>query len=508
MPAVPRVPLHSGSRLPLVTLPDDAVLLAPPPPLDPLVDVAAAVSEALRYPLSGPALGDVVPRGGRATVVVQPPTLPLPSADDDPRRDALAAVLDELARLGVPRERLTLLVAGGLGWRAGRRELELLLRPDRARDFRGRVVVHDCEAEDLRPLPAGGRIHRIHPAIVETDLVVTVGAAETVLHGGAAALVGACAAGTIRSAGAVSLLEAASAPGWRAGAALEAALRATVPVLGLSIVLDHPRVVGPYRGYPWDVDARRALARSPFRRLLNSAPANVRRRVLAGVGRELRAIAALAGAPSVAHAEALVRGVSIRSVEVERPFDTVVVPLPWEGIEIPRAPLDPVSAAAVGLGHALRLWRNRPPLAAGGTVVLLHPFSRVTGHGAHAAQRTLLAALRDQGGRRLQGAEGLAARDRRALAAYRNGTAPHPRLPFAAWASCAEMLGRAGRVIVAGCRDAGTARALGLVPSHNAATALDMARGLAGDGGSTGVLLGPPYPALVVAEPSDPGPVA
>ena len=56
------------------------------------------------------------------------------------------------------------------------------------------------------------------------------------------------------------------------------------------------------------------------------------------------------------------------------------------------------------------------------------------------------------------------------------------------------MLERAGRVIVAGCRDAGAARALGLVPSHNTATALAMAEGLAARG-RTGVILGPPYPA-------------
>ena len=96
--------------------------------------------------------------------------------------------------------------------------------------------------------------------------------------------------------------------------------------------------------------------------------------------------------------------------------------------------------------------------------------------------------------------------DRGAIAAYRNGTAPHPRLPFADWAACADMLARAGRVIVAGCRDAGAARTLGLVPSHNASTALEMARGLAGEGGSTGVLLGPPYPALVVADSAEPRP--
>jgi hypothetical protein len=120
------------------------------------------------------------------------------------------------------------------------------------------------------------------------------------------------------------------------------------------------------------------------------------------------------------------------------------------------------------------------------------------GHGPQAPYRVLFASLRDDGGQRLGGVEAIAARDRRALAAYRSGAAPHPRLPFFDWTACAPMLSRAGRVIVAGCRDSGAARALGLVPSHNAATALDMARGLHGDGARLGVLVGPPYPPLVV----------
>jgi hypothetical protein len=498
MTCVPRIPLHSGSRLPLVTLPDDALLLAAPPPLDPLADVAAAVAEAFRYPLAGPTLRSVAPSGGQATIVVQPPSLPLPSAEDDPRQDALAAVLDELERHGIPRARLTVLVAGGLGRRSGRRELEQLLRPDRARNFRGRIAVHDCEADDLRPLTVGGRVHRIHEALVDTDLVVTVGAGETVLHGGATALVDACAAGTIRASNAVSLLEPAASTGWWLASELESALLRSVPVVGLSLVLDRPRATGLHRGYPWSAEGRRALARSPFRRLLNLAPAGVRRRVLTGISREVNPVAALAGPPTVAHAEALVRGAAVRSVTLPRPLDTIVVPLPWEGLHLPREPLNPITAAALGLGHVLRLWRDAAPLAIGGTVILLHPFSRVIGHGPQAPYRTLLAALRDESGRRLRGAEAMASRDRRALAAYRSGSAPHPRLPFSDWETCREMLGLAGRIIVAGCRDASAARALGLVPSHNASTALEMAQGLAGGTGLTGVVLGPPYPALVV----------
>jgi lactate racemase-like protein len=494
-----RVPLASGSRLPLVTVPDDAVLLAPPAPLDPLADVAAAVAEALRYPLAGPPLQTIVPRDGRATIVVQPPSLPVPSAADDPRRDALAAVLDALAAAGVTRDRQTVLVAGGLGRRAGRRELEGLMRPDRARAFRGRVVVHDCEDEDLvRVELDDGRGHRVNPALVETDVVVTVGADETVLSGGATALVDACGPSTIRAATARSLLEPSGAPGWRLAAALEAELRGRVPLVGLSLVLDRPRLSGPYHGYPWDPEARLALARSPLRRMVNAAPAPLRRWLVGRLSYDLHAVAVLAGPPTVAHAEALVRGSALLGVRLERQLDTIVVPLPHTGLDVPREPLNPITAAAMGLGHAMRLWRDRSPLAEGGTVVLLHPFTRVMGHGPQAPYRALFTELRDGSRPRLRASEAVAARDRRALAAYRGGMAPHPRLPFADWEACASVLARAGSVIVAGCRDAGAARALGLVPSHSPATALAMARGLAGDEGSVGVLFGPPYPRLVV----------
>jgi hypothetical protein len=358
--------------------------------------------------------------------------------------------------------------------------------------------VHDCESEELVRVEVDGAAHRVHPALLETDLVVTVAADETVLSGGATALVDACGPSTIRAATAASLLEPTDSPGWRLAASLEAELRRRAPVLGLSLVLDPPRLSGPYHGYPWDERARRVVARSPLRRLVNVAPAVLRRRLVGRLTYELRAVAALAGPPSVAHAEALLRGSVVLGARLERPLDTVVVPLPHTGLALPREPLNPITAAALGLGHALRLWRNRSPLAEGGTVVLMHPFTRVMGHGPQSPYRTLFTALRDGSRPRLRAIEATAARDRRSLAAYRAGAAPHPRLPFADWDACAPVLEQAGSVIVAGCRDAGAARALGLVPSHSAATALAMARGLSGEHGSTGVLLGPPYPRIVV----------
>src|SRR5881394_1329723 len=99
---MPRVPLLSGTRLVLANAPEDAVVLRPPPPGPGVADVAAAVRDALRFPLEGDGIETLAARGGRATIVVEPPSLPIPSAHNDPRRLAIGAVAGELERLGIP----------------------------------------------------------------------------------------------------------------------------------------------------------------------------------------------------------------------------------------------------------------------------------------------------------------------------------------------------------------------------------------------------------------------
>ena len=498
---MPRVPLLSGSRVPLVALDDDALLLMPPPPLDPLGDVAAAVGVALRYPLSGPGLARTAGSGRRATVVVEPRSLPLPDAPNDPRRAALAAVLDVLDRLGVRADRQTILIAGGLERRAGRRELESILHPTRARDFRGTVVVHDATAPGLRELELQGAPPvRIHEALLDTDLIVSVTAAETSERGGASVLLDACAAADVaRPAPAPSLLAPSLSPTGILAGQVAAALAQRCAVTGVSIVLDHPRLTGRFKGYPSSTGGIETVGRSQVRRITNALPGTVRNHVLQRLARELQAVAVLAGPPAVSHAEALLRGISLRGIRLDAPLDTLVVPVPWMSLHEPREPLNPLTAAAIGLGHALRLWRNASPLREDGTVVLLHDFRRTFGHGPQAPYRTLFQVLRD--GHReevVAAAQRAAADDPRALAAYRQGTAPHPLLPYVDWASCGPALARSGRVLVAGCRDAGAARALGLVPTHSISTALEMARGVAGGSHRVGVLVAPPYAPLVV----------
>ncbi len=91
---------------------------------------------------------------------------------------------------------------------------------------------------------------RVNPALVETDTLIALGAAETALHGGPASLVAAASAEAGRASGADSLLETHGAAGWLLGLALERALSARVPLIGVSLSLDLPRLGGALRGYP------------------------------------------------------------------------------------------------------------------------------------------------------------------------------------------------------------------------------------------------------------------
>jgi hypothetical protein len=292
-----------------------------------------------------------------------------------PRHVAIAAAADELERLGV--RQVTILVAGGLMRRTSPRDIGLLVPPDFRRRFRGRVIVHDAEADDLVELGQAGNVRlRVNRALVETDLVVTVTAAETVLHGGPAALLAATGRESLRAAGAVSLLETSGSQGWRLAVEVERLLQARVPVTGVSLALNVPRVQGPFAGYPHDEAAVDRLLRSKFRGVFQLAPARMRERMIDRLPRELSAAAAFGGTPSVAHAEALLRGTVFKGAALDEPVDAIVIGVPPTTPWMPRERPNPVTAAYLGLGIALRLWRNAPPVAHGGTAILLHPLPR------------------------------------------------------------------------------------------------------------------------------------
>ena len=487
-----RIPLLSDARILAVELSAGEVVLRPPAQRETLDDVAQATRDALAFPLAGEPLERLVTRGGTATIVIEQPSLPLPGTPLGPRHLAIAATADELDRLGV--ERVTIVVAGGLLRRTSPRDIGLLVPPDFRRRFKGRVIVHDVEAEDLVTLAGepDTPTFRVNPALVETDLVVVVTAAESVVHGGPAALL--CASGreSLRAAGGISLLETRGSQGWRLAVELERRLAERVPVTGVSLALNLPRLGGIFAGYPYDSEATDRLARLRLRRVFALAPARVRQRVLEQLPRELTAAAVFGGTPSVAHAEALLRGTVFKAAEIGEPFDALVIGVPSTTPWMPRERPNPVTAAYLGLGLALRLWRNAPPIVEGGTAILMHPFPRRFPRPTQTPYRALFFDARTASSTEaMRTAEDAAVNDERAIADYRAGQSCHPLQPFVEWAACDAATHRLGAVLIAGCRDAHAARQLGFVPVHGLNAALEMARGRGAQ--RIGYLLAPPY---------------
>jgi hypothetical protein len=493
---VTRIPLLADARIMVVEPGADGVVLRPPPEREALGDVAQAVRDALAFPLAGEPLERLVTRGGSATIVIEQPSLPVGATPLGPRHLAVAAAADELERLGV--DRVSIVVAGALLRRASPRDIGLLFPPEFRRRFRGRIIVHDVEGADLADLGETGPIPlRVNPALVETDLVVTVTAAETVVHGGPAALLAAAGREPLRAAGAQSLLETSGSQGWSLALELERRLQQRVPVIGVSLALNLPRLSGPFAGYPQDEEAVDRIARSRTRRLFGVAPAYVRRRMLERVPRELTAAAAYAGPPSVAHAEALLRGTVFKACQLEEPLDAIVVGIPPTTPWLPRERPNPVTAAYLGLGLALRLWRNAPPVRDGGTAILVHPLPRRFPRPTQDPYRAVLYAAAAREADAMRTAEQDALRDPAAIDDYRAGRTCHPLQPFVEWSACDAVAHRLGAVLVAGCRDAQAARQLGLVPVHALGAALEMARGRGAR--SVGYVVSPPFFPLTVA---------
>jgi len=196
---VTRIPLLADTRLVVAEPGANDVVLRPPPPREVLGDVPQAVRDAFAFPLAGEPLERLVTRDGTATIVIEQPSLPIPGTTLGPRHIAIAATAAELERLGV--SKLTIVVAGGLLRRASPRDIGVFFPPEFRRRFRGRIIVHDVEAPDLVDVGTSGNVPlRVNPALVETDLVVTVTAAETVVHGGPAALLSATGRDSLRAA--------------------------------------------------------------------------------------------------------------------------------------------------------------------------------------------------------------------------------------------------------------------------------------------------------------------
>jgi nickel-dependent lactate racemase len=165
-----RVDLAYGRHGATVEVPDDAEVILPVD-APALADEAGAVTQALRRPLAGPPLADLVRDASRVAVVFPDLTRPMPN------RTVLPPLLAELERCGVPDERITLLCATGTHRQATAGEMAELIGP--AVVARYEVVDHDAQSDQhVRVGDVDGTPVLLQRDYVEADVRILTGFVE------------------------------------------------------------------------------------------------------------------------------------------------------------------------------------------------------------------------------------------------------------------------------------------------------------------------------------------
>ena len=137
-----------------------------------LADEATAITDALRRPLSGPPLRELVAGAARVAVVFPDLTRPMPN------RSVLPPLLAELARAGVPASSITLLCATGTHRQATGEEMEELIGADLVAGYT--VIDHDATDEDahVQVGAVDGAPVLLQRQYVEADLRIITGFVE------------------------------------------------------------------------------------------------------------------------------------------------------------------------------------------------------------------------------------------------------------------------------------------------------------------------------------------
>ena len=158
-------------------VPDDAVVVSPTD-MPALPDQSGAVRGALRSPVAGPALAEIVTgasatRNGSPKVAVVFPDITRPM----PNRTVLPPLLAELAALGLDADHVELLCATGTHRVATPEEMEELVGPEVARGY----PIHQHRAESLDHVEVGtvdGTPVGLDRRYVEADIRILTGFVE------------------------------------------------------------------------------------------------------------------------------------------------------------------------------------------------------------------------------------------------------------------------------------------------------------------------------------------
>lgn len=459
--------VFSGDRLIEVDLPRGTRVIYPKPPLEPLADVDAAIRYAINHPEGTEPLYAKLRPGMKVTIAVDDISLPLPPMKrPDVRERIVTIVLALLAEHGV--DDVHIIVATGLHRRMKPAEIRHMLG-DRIYDGYAPKRLYNHDAEDRENLVVLGHTDDGQPIelsrrAAESDLLIYVNLNYVPMNGGHKSVaVGLTSYRSMRyhhNPGTIRASDSYMDPNksqlahdiGKVGRVVHEAL----DVFSIETTVNNQMFDRNLAFLSKNEDDLTATERGLLSGLVKTTarlPQPLRHRIFDAFPAPYGVTGVWAGDVREIHPKVIERSFEQYLVPFEGQVDVLVCPIPFISPYNVHAFLNPLLVQVLAQGYLFNMYRGKPLLKPGGTLVITHPMTDKFDHEQHAPYvdfvHKVLPETRDAMKMRHHYEEKMAA-DPAYVQMFRSGYAYHPSHPFFMWYWGENGRQHIGRVIVVG----------------------------------------------------------
>lgn len=486
--------VFSGDQLIDIDLPEGTRVIYPKATLAPLKDVDAAIRYALNHPEGSVPLFAKLRPGMKVTIAIDDISLPLPPMKrPDIRERVLTIVLQLLSEYGV--DDVHLIVATGVHRRMKPHEIRHMVG-DRIFDayYPSRLYNHDAEdRENIVKIgeTEQGEVVDLNRRAAESDLVIYVNLNFVPMNGGYKSVAVGLTSyrslryhhnpDTIRASD--SYMDPAKSRLSRDISRLGKVVHSALDVFNIETTVNN-QMFDPSLGFLTknedDLNARERAMLKGLVMATKRLPQPLRHTLFDKFPAPYGVTGVWAGDVEKVHEKVVARSFEQYLVPVTGQCDVLVCPIPFISPYNVHAFLNPLLVQVLAQGYLFNMYRGKPLLKKGGTMIITHPMTDRFDHEQHAPYidfvHRVLPETRDAHVMQHR-YEKKFAEDPAYLQMFRTGYAYHPSHPFFMWYWGENGRQHVGRVIVVGADNEYIPRLFGYETAPTMAEALYRARG-------------------------------
>ncbi len=489
--SVPRV-IFAGTRLIEVDLPVGTRVIYPNPPLEPLKDVDAAIRYAINHPHNAEPLYARLKPGMKVFIAVDDISLSLPPMKQpDVRERILHIVLALLADYGI--DDIEICIATSFHRRMTAAEVRHMVGDKIFKAYwPDRLYNHDAEDKDnmeyLGTTDHGEEVE-LNKRAVQSDLIIYVNLNFVPMDGGHKSVsVGLCGYRSLKAHHNPKVMRKCHSYMDPASSELNTSVERmgklankhlnvfTIETTVNTKMFDDPLSFLMKQEDRWNSVER--FASKAMIKTLDALPQMARQKIFERVHAPYGVTGVNAGETEATHKKTLKRGFEQFSVPVQGQADILVSGIPYISPYNVNAYLNPLLVTVMAEGYLFNMYRGKPLLKKGGTMIITHPCTDYFDHAQHAPYiefvHRLLPQTRDA--MKLHHMEEDFASNPAYIEMYRRGQAYHPAHPFFMWYWGEAGRQHRGRVIVVGADNSYIPELLGYETANSMHEALEMAQ--------------------------------